>query len=228
MKPAIASPPVASASPTAPSKTRPWLDFGLAFACVFGGLSLPLPGVAQLYVRWHAALGGLLLPGALGSGVELSFVNTAELGQQHPWLLTLLVQPPLPQAAINMPIDLRALVYLPTACFVALALATPLGSRRSNLKLLGVGLLILEPLLVGLVALPVISFLGGTGPVRAFQLGLATHTVLQVIYRALVASPSMAYVIPLLLWWSLLKRLRFPKTDDNVRISKAAAEGPQP
>lgn len=216
------------ATATEAPRARTWLDFLVAFGCVFVGLSLPLPGIPQLYVRSHAALGGLLLPDSLASGVELSFVNTAVLAQPHPWSLTLLVQPPQPQAALNMPIDLRALVYLPTACFVALALATPLASRRNNLKLLGLGLLIIEPLLVGLVALPVLSFLGGTGPVRAFELGVATHTILQVIYRALVASPSMAYVIPLLLWWTLLKRLRFPKSEGSVRISKAAASAPQP
>jgi len=199
---------------------RPWLDFLFAFACIFGGLSLPLPGVAACYVRAHAWLGGALLPSSLASGVRLVFSVTAELLQQHPWSLTLLVVPPGAQA-INVPIDLRALVYLPSACFVALALAVPLPSRWSNLKLLGVGLLILEPLLVVLVSLPLLSFLGGTGPVRAFELGLLTHTILQVIYRALVASPSMAYVIPLLLWWSLLVVIEFPKSEKSLRIPQA-------
>jgi hypothetical protein len=215
-------------TPTTARVPRAWLDVAFAFVCVFGGLSLPFPGLAQLYVRAHAGLGSLLLPGALASRVALSFVTTAELAGQHPWSLMLLVQPPPPQAPLNVPIDLRALVYLPTACFVALALATPLTSRRNNLKLLGWGLLILEPLLVGLVTLPVMSFLGGTGPVRAFELGLATHTVLQVFYRALVASPSMAYVIPLLVWWALLKRLGFPKSERDIRISKAALPAPRP
>ena len=211
----------AAQAPGAVRAPRPWLDFLFAFACIFGGLSLPLPGVAACYVRAHAWLGGALLPSSLASGVQLHFAVTAELLEQHPWSLTLLVMPPGAQPAINVPIDLRALVYLPSACFVALALAAPLPSRWSNLKLLGVGLLVLEPLLVVLVSLPLLSFLGGTGPVRAFALGLLTHTILQVVYRALVASPSMAYVIPLLLWWSLLVAIEFPKSEKSVRISKA-------
>ena len=203
---------------------RRWVDFFFAFVCVFVGLSLPLPGLASLYVRAHALLGAALLPSSLASGVELHFQVTDELLRQHPWSLTLFVTPPPPQAPLNVPLDLRGLVYLPTACFVALALATPLASRRLNLKLLGWGLLILEPLLVALVSLPLISFLGGTGPVRAFKLGLFTHTILQVVYRALVASPSMAYVIPLLLWWGLLSRLGFPKSEDSLRNPNASSE----
>lgn len=207
-------------------RARTWHDFAFAFVCVFGGLSLPLPGVAQLYVRAHAGLAGLLLPGALASRVTLALVTTPELAREHPWSLVLQVLPPPPQAALNLPIDLRGLVYLPTACFIALAVATPLASRRHNLRLLVVGLGILEPLLVGLVTLPVLSFLGGTGPVRAFELGVATHTVLQVFYRALVASPSMAYVLPLLLWWALLARIGFPKSEGRVRISNTMAAAP--
>lgn len=217
------SPLPASATAT---RARTWVDFALAFVCVFGGLSLPLPGLARVYVRVHAALGGLLLPEALASRVKLAFITTPELARAYPWSLVLQALPRAPQAAVSVPIDLRTLVYLPSACFVALAVATPLASRRQNLKLLGVGLSLLTPLLVGLVTLPVLSFFGGTGPVRAFELGVATHTVLQVLYRALVASPSMAYVLPLLLWWALLNRLRFPKSELPFRISKAVAQVP--
>jgi len=55
-----------------------------------------------------------------------------------------------------------------------------------------------------LVATPLLSFLGGTGPVHALSLSRPTHVVLQVLYRALVAPPGMAFAIPLLVWWGLL------------------------
>jgi hypothetical protein len=203
-------------------RVRPWLDFVFAFVCIFGGLSLPLPGLGPLFVRAHAALGNALLPRTLASGVELSFRANDELLRAQPWTLTLFVQPPSPASVINVPIDLRTLLYLPLACFVALALATPSGWPRRSLAVMGVGLALLEPLLVGLLALPLLSFLGGTGPVRAFTLGLGTHTVLQILYRALVASPGMAYVIPLLLWGALCAQLRFPKTEQSVRNPKSA------
>lgn len=192
-------------------QARPWLDFGFAFLCVFGGLSLPFPGLGRAYVGAHAALGNALLPSSLTSGVQLAFRTMSEVNPADAsagaWSLTLLVVPVAPAGPLQMPMDLRTLVYLPTACFVALALATPVASVRRKLAVLGAGVSILQPLLWLLLALPVVSFLGGTGPVRAFSLGLGAHTVLQVLYRALVASPGMAYVIPLLLWWALCGRL---------------------
>ena len=200
-------------------KRGPWLDFWFAFLCIFGGLSLPFAGLQRAYVGAHAALGNALLPSSLGSGVQLVFRSATESA----WSLTLVVTPLVPAAPLQLPMDLRTLVYLPTACFVALALATPAASARRKLAVLGGGLLILQPLLWLLLALPVVSFLGGTGPVRAFTLGLGTHAVLQVSYRALVASPGMAYFIPLLLWWVLVGTRGFPKTEHSVRNPKSSA-----
>lgn len=213
----------AAVAPKPQRRPRPWLDFAFAFVCLFAGLSLPVPGLGPSLVRAHAALGNLFLPHQLASGVTLAFRGPDALLAAQPWGLTLFVQPLAPRTPINIPMDLRTLVYLPLACFVALALATPGVSRRRRLALLGVGLLILEALLLGLLALPLVSFLGGTGPVRAFSLGLGAHTVLQVFYRALVASPGMAYVIPLLLWAVLYAKVGFPKTEDSVRNPKSGA-----
>jgi hypothetical protein len=182
---------------------RRWLEFSLGFLCIFAGLSLPLPGLARLWVWAHAAIGNALLPESLSSGVELTFRTPTELLADKAWSLTLLVQPS-GSPVISVPIDLRTLAFLPTACLVALALATPLPSRRDNVKLLGIGLLILLPLLMGLMSLPVITLLGGTGSIHAFDLGLTLHTVLEILYRALVAPPGMAYGIPLLVWWLLV------------------------
>lgn len=208
---------------------RPWLDFVFAFVCIFAGLSLPLPGVESNYLGVQRALCSAILPSSLPSGVGLSLLQSAPGGQNAAWSLTLLVEPPAPQAPITVPMDLRTLLYLPTACFVALALATPGASLRRRCALLLRGLLILEPLLLGLLALPVISLLGGTGPVRAFSLGLGAHTVLQIVYRALVASPGMTYVIPLVLWWQLAARADLvPKFERGVRNSKSRHSATQP
>lgn len=186
------------------------LELVFGFVCIFAGLSLPSRGLGPIWVQAHALVGSALLPAALDSGVKLSFQVDQTSLAQGPWTLPLLVEPPAPRAALTVPMDLRTLSFLPTACFVALAIATPLASRRLNVRLLLVGLAILEPLLLCLNALPLLSFLGGTGPVRAFQLGLAAHALLQVLYRALVASPAMAYALPFFLWWLLVRRLATP------------------
>ena len=190
------------------SKRRELLGFFFAFVCVFGGLTLPSPGIGPAYTRAHAALGNRFVEGkSFERGVTLKFeAKDEELGL-HPWQLTLTIRGPARAQPVLVPIDLRTLLFLPLAAFVALALAAPLGSARRNARVLGQGLLVLVPALLLLTALPLLSFLGGTGPVRAFRLAPALHLVVQTVYRALVAPPGMMYALPLLLWWALVARL---------------------
>jgi hypothetical protein len=200
---------------------RRLLEFLFAFCCVFAGLALP-PGLGPVYTRLHAAIGNALVSGELASGVELSVTTTPEQLQREPWQATLSVVPPPPQTKVLVPIDLRGLMFLPTVTFIALAAAAPLGSARRNLFVLGLGLPLLELLLLVLNCVPMLSFLGGTGPVLAFSLGRGTHTFLQIIYRALVAPLGMMFALPLFLWWILVSRLGgfagFRNSDTAVRI----------
>lgn len=183
------------------------LQFLFAFACVFGGLALPIPGLGPSYVRAHAALGNALVAGTtFDAGVSLKFVvSDAELAA-HPWQLTLQARDPRRTQPVSVPIDLRTLLFLPVAAFAGLALAAPLGSARRNARVLGLGLLLLEPALLLLTALPLLSFFGGTGPVHAFRLSPPLHVLFQTVYRALVSPPGMMYALPLLLWWGLIVR----------------------
>ena len=180
------------------------VGFLSAFLCVFAGLAL-VHGPGPYYSKAHAAVGNLIVGGQpLASGVRLHFeASDAELAKE-PWRAILRVESPQPGPALTIPVDLRSLLFLPTAAFIALAIAAPLHSTRAHLQLLALGLLILEPLLLLLVALPILSFLGGTGPILAFTLSRPTHVVLQLLHRALVAPPGMAYAVPLLLWWLLV------------------------
>lgn len=199
---------------------KSWRDQVFGFVCVFAGLSLPIDALGRGLVRVCGVLGGLLMPDLTSSGVALAFRTDDVTLTQAPWSLPLWVTPPSPQLPVNVPIDVRALIYLPTACFVALAVATPLASWRQNARLLVMGLLLLEPVLVALASVPLLSFLGGTGPVRAFDFGIVSHTLLQLIYRALVVPPAMAFAIPLFLWWALLRRFSDFRTP-SFEIQKA-------
>ena len=201
--------------------------FLVAFGCVFGGLAL-LQGVGPYYSKLHAALGNAITSRLeFESGVLLHFeASDAELSRE-PWRVTLHVEPPEPSRAIVVPVDLRSLLFLPTAAFIALGIAVPLRAARAHFKLIGLGLLILEPTLLLLVALPLLSFLGGTGPVLAFTLSRPTHVVLQILYRALVAPPGMAYALPLLLWWLLLVSLNRNGTG-NTPVRNSALVRPAP
>jgi len=179
-------PPEAGMKGLMSGRARALFQFLFAFLCVFGGLALPSPGIGPAYTRAHAALGNTVVDGAtFAGGVRLHFeAADAELAQ-HP----------------------RTLLFLPLAAFTGLALAAPLGGARRNARVLGLGLLILVPSLLLLTALPLLSFLGGTGPVQAFRLPPLVHLLFQTVYRALVAPPGMMYALPLLLWWTLVARL---------------------
>jgi hypothetical protein len=188
---------------------RTIVEFAFAFACVFGGLALPSPGIGPAYTRAHAALGNALLHGAsFERGATLHFEAADADLAAHPWQLTLRVLDPARiERPVLVPMDLRTLLYLPLVAFVALSLAAPLGSPWRNARVLGQGWLILTPTLLALTALPLLSFLGGTGPVRVFRLAPWLHVLFQTVYRALVAPPGMMYALPLLLWWALVARL---------------------
>lgn len=201
---------------------RALAQFLFAFACVFGGLALPSPGIGPAYTRAHASLANALLGGArFERGVELRFTAAVADLAQHPFQLTLEVRDPARSGPVLVPIDLRTLLFLPMAAFVGLALAAPLGSARRNARLLGIGLLILVPAQLLLTALPLLSFLGGTGPVRAFRLSPVLHALFQTVYRALVAPPGMMYALPLLLWWVLVARLKPVKSPVPAAASPA-------
>lgn len=188
---------------------RPWLEFAFAFVCIFAGLSLPGRGVGPFYARAHAALGSALVEGRqFESGAQLRFEAEPEQLAEHPWQTTLVITPPAAGQEVRMPIELRSLLFLPLAAFIALGAAVPLGSPKRNLRLLLIGVPILELVLLILTALPIVSFLGGTGPIAVFTLSAPVHALLQIPYRALVAPPGMAYAVPLLLWWVLVVRLR--------------------
>lgn len=196
---------------------RPLLGFVAAFVCVFGGLAL-LHGVGPTYTRAHAALGNALVGGQLASGTTLRFHTSDEQLARDPWHARLRIEPLAPERPLEVPIDVRSLLFLPTAAFLGLAIAAPLRSLREHLRLIAIGLLVLEPLLLFLVATPLLSFLGGTGPVHAFSLSRPSHVVLQVLYRALVAPPGMAFAIPLLVWWGLLAVFSRSSTRRNANV----------
>lgn len=207
-----------SLSQSTASPRRPIVRFLLTFLCVFTGLAL-LHGVGPSYARAHAELANAFVDRVqLASGVRLHFEGPQAV--DDPWSASLHVDPAAERRRAIVPVDLRSLVFLPTAAFIALSIAVSLRSLREHLLLLGVGLLILEPLSLGLVALPLVSFLGGTGPIQAFRLSRPTHAVLQVMYRALVTPPGMAYAVPLFLWWVLMARL-VPRVGDPLKTSRS-------
>lgn len=182
------------------------VDFVFAFICVFSGLVLVSSRLGPSYARLCAASVSLFLPRASlsgGVGLELAAGSADFVGS--PWQVSLLVT----RGGVLLeaiPIDARSLCFLPLLAFTALVVATPQIRPRRKLGLVLLGVPLLQLVLLALTAAPVLSFLGGTGPVTARALPLGVHVALQVLYRGLVAPPGMAYALPLLAWWGSCAR----------------------
>jgi hypothetical protein len=209
-------------------------NFLFSFACLFGGLSLPLPGLAPGASRLAAWLGNAAVAdAAYASGTRMHFESCAAKGAssaQAPeaeggevpsrWQTVLMVERSYPARAARVPIDLRALGYLPLAAFVALTLASPVAPKR-RLRMLLVGLSVLVPIVIAFIALPLAAFVGGEGPIQVFSLGPALRVPMNIVYRGFVSPPGMAYALPAVVWWSLLRLTR--PNSGSAPISPAAS-----
>jgi hypothetical protein len=147
-----------------------------------------------------AALGNALKPESSQAILELS-VPSFDPHAAESFALLFSARKLASSVNVNVPIDLRNLAYLPTACCIALALATPL---KRGFWLLPAALLILHVFLVASLATPLVLFFAEQAPLHLIDLTPLTHAILDVLYRALVAPPGMAYAIPGILWVALL------------------------
>ena len=187
---------------------RTALWFAATFVAWLAVLMLPWPGLGKMYSRAFAVVGNALVGGhSFASGARLAFDgdggdDSGGETKTFAWEATLTVQN-ANGARIQVPIDVRPLAYLPTAAFAALALAFPIRERRRKLFVFAAGLVIMQPLTALLISLPLLPFLGGSGPIRVFELGPAARSLIEAAYRALVAPPGMTYAIPGLLFWTL-------------------------
>jgi hypothetical protein len=196
-------------------------SFAIAFVVFLAILMAPWPGLGIAYGRAVTATGNLFVAGhAFESGASLVFEDASEgtSAKKFAWQTRLVVRNAAGRR-VNVPIDLRTLAYLPTAAFVALALALPFRDRRRKGFVAIVGLALMQPITAFLVALPLFPFLGGGGPIRVFELGSVSSSLMEVAYRALVAPPGMTYAIPALLFLALVA-LTDPKTKPGAKIEQ--------
>lgn len=169
-------------------------------ACALYVLLLCWPYVAEAYAHCLAALGNALKPESTRAVLRLS-VPSFDPQAAESFALMFSARARSAGVNINVPIDVRNLAYLPTACLIALASATPL---RRSLRLLPAALVLLHMFLVASLATPLVLLFAEQAPLHLIDLTPVAHATLDVLYRALVAPPGMAYAIPGLLWVALL------------------------
>jgi hypothetical protein len=161
------------------------------------------PYAAEPYAHGLARVGNALKPDSSQASLELS-VPSFDPNAAESFALLFSAHKHVSSVNLSVPIDLRNLAYLPSACAIALAFATPLWRVRRGLWLLGAALALLQVFVVASLATPLVLLLAEQAPLHLIDLTPLAHASLDVLYRALVAPPGMAYAIPGLLWVALL------------------------
>jgi hypothetical protein len=180
--------------------------FVLRFVLVLGLFFLPLPVIGQTYAGAFSNVATLVAPRTLRDGaVSLRFAGSAP---SKPWEVVMAAEDRVARRKISVPIETRSLSYVPLSVFVALALATPVADPRRERRILGFGLLTMLVLVGVLIAAPLLLLLGGASQVRGFELSVGTKVFLELVHRALVSPPGMAFAVPGLVWWALVSWTR--------------------
>jgi hypothetical protein len=178
--------------------SAPWW-FLARFAATFGGLRYAWGALCPGYAACAAQVGNWLLPAS--SRAALSFrVPAGEPGSPEDLPLVLTARSLSSAININVPIDLYSLAYIPTACLISLALATPVWNSRRGPLLLATALTLLTGFLLGSLAAPLVLFFASREPLQLIELSASAERALDILYRALVAPPGMTYAVPALFW----------------------------
>jgi hypothetical protein len=185
------------------------IAFLLRFVLLLGVYLIPFRPLGDVYAAIAAGTGNLLVGGGPHSGAVLHFDRHVEKdsGDGEPPLLS-------PEAygieltarnvdtgrVVRVPIDTRTLAYVPTAVYVALSVAAPIWNGARGAIVLGAGILALQSFLLLSIVTPLALFFANPMPMHLVDLGPASRSVLDVLYRTLVAPPGMAFAFPGLLW----------------------------
>jgi hypothetical protein len=207
-----------------------WLPFLLRFTCILAVYLLPFRPIGNAYGGIAAAVGNLTLGNAPHSGTVLRFAPPDDAGGEDPapdaFSIELRAKNARTRSPIRVPIDLRTLAYIPTAVFVALSIAAPIWQgARGAIVLIG-GLAVLQVFLALSIAAPLVLFFANPAPMHLVDLSPTWHRILDILYRALVAPPGMAFAIPGILWllmiWLVPAR---PKASAPTLTEGSAARG---
>ena len=119
---------------------------------------MPWPRLAETYGRTVTSIGNALVDGGpVESGAMLRFdAPRSPAGSDENVYGTELSARSTNGAFVRVPIDLRTLTFIPTAVFIALALASPIWKGSRGTILLLSGLVILQLFLAGSVAVPLL------------------------------------------------------------------------
>ena len=208
------------------------ITFLLRFAFLLTVCMIPWPRLGEAYGRTMGAIGNVLVgDGPVASVALLRFGPPRDAASSPPdsntaYQTELSARNTRTGALVRVPIDLRTLTFVPTAVFVALAMASPIWKRARGPIVLVSGLIILQLFLLGSIAVPLLLFFSNPQPMQLFRLSSPVSHVLDVVYRSLVAPPGMAFAIPGLIWLTLMWLI--PARPEHQRDTLANSETGRP
>lgn len=172
----------------------PWPGLGAAFTRAVGAVANVVAGEMRWHVQPPLGLGSeSTLAIAFGPALE------AAAGGAIPdpaWHTVLTIRNVDSSAATRSAINVRFLVYVPLAIFVALTLAAPIERSRAWALSVALGLALLAALVSLSLALPVAQLLADER-VRAIELGDTAKGLLDAVYLTLI---EMGSANAILLW----------------------------
>jgi hypothetical protein len=199
-------------------KSLAW--FALRSSVVLAVLLMPLPYLADGYVTVEGrATNAVLSVVDAGWRYGVRFDPPRSIAAQGSWHAKLRLEDRQTGAARALRYDARSLSYRSMAAFIALAAASRCQGVRRKSALWAGGLVAMFFVTTGFSALPILSRFAVSG---AF--GEVPGLVIRAAYQAIV-TPVMAYALPLLVWWLLLRILRRPNAEHVATVQLPTTKG---
>ena len=180
--------------------------FCLRFVAILAVYLLPWGPIGDAYAGAAVAIASATVAGDSGAlRLEFTRADASDSGGMDARFgVELRATDTASGATVRLALDLRSLTYLPTAVFVALAVAAPIWQGRRGLRVLLGGLGILHVFLGATLALTVVLFLAQPAPLHAVHLAPVTALMLDVLHRVFVSPPGMAIAVPGFVWVALV------------------------
>jgi lysylphosphatidylglycerol synthetase-like protein (DUF2156 family) len=200
--------------------------FCLRFAAILAVYLLPWAPIADAYAGVAVAVANATV-GADAGDLRLEFTRPDahdEGGIEASFTVELRATDVPRNTTVRLALDLRSLAYVPTAVFIALAVAAPIWQRRRGLYVLGLGLVLLHAFFTASLALTVVLFLAQPVPLQVVHLSRGTALVFDILHRVFVSPPGMAIAVPAFVWLALLwvvPRPHRPEQRSDALVSPA-------
>lgn len=185
---------------------------------VLAFLLAPWPHLGEMYGAAATSFGNFLLRALESTRIEAGFV-AEDVG----FVTVLRVRDVDTRQALQIPIELRTLAFVPAATFVALTFSERLRLTRRAAWRSVIGLCLLHALLLVSMLVPLALFFSDPQPMQLWTLSNFVSWPLIVFYRSFVAPPGMIYVVPFGLWLWLRRREHVASPPRRAAVQQGVA-----